>query len=302
MRVFKRALLLAAAWAGVSIFILGGAWGQDLPDKATLSANRMRFDSTTGDFLAEGNVRIVAGGLTVLAPRGTGNVDRREVLFNDGITASGDWMGDPVDLRAGTLSLSFAETPSCRFQGGVLGSVGALGLDADRLTLIGAGGISEPKEGDQQTKFWVVKARRLEDRSQGIALGAEDMEGVLRGGELQVMTAKRSVWLRGRPKGEAEAVNIKGNHAIYSKERGSVVLSGNVSAVQGGRTLKSDSIVYFPAQNRVEALGGVTRRDGTPETERAEITIDLSREKGARPPQRDKAPEPQKQPRKRGRK
>ncbi|MBQ3377466.1 MAG: hypothetical protein IJG62_04265, partial [Synergistaceae bacterium] len=28
----------------------------NLPDKVSLSANRMRFDSQTGDFLAEGNV------------------------------------------------------------------------------------------------------------------------------------------------------------------------------------------------------------------------------------------------------
>lgn len=252
-----------------------------LPDKATLSANRMRFDSQTGDFLADGNVTITAGGLNVVAPRGTGNVGRREVFFDEGIVASGDWMGDRVALKAGKLSLSFAEVPTCRFQGGVKGGVGAMRLDADRLTLIGLGGIMEATREDRQTKFWVVKARNLEDRSQGLSFGADAVEGVLRGGELHTLTADKGVWLKGKPKATGgEAVSLRGNHALYSLDRGSVVLSGNVSAVQGGRTLKSESIVYFPSQNRVEAMGGApTLGSKESPTPRAEITIDLSREK-----------------------
>ncbi|MCR4817710.1 MAG: hypothetical protein K5841_01990 [Fretibacterium sp.] len=277
MRRFNIIVILALAWG---LFCGGGAWSstETLPDKATLSANRMRFDSQTGDFLADGNVTITAGSLTVAAPRGSGNVGRREVLFEEGIVASGDWMGDRVDLEAGKLSLSFAQDPTCRFQGSVKGGVGALRLDADRLTLIGIGGITgEPKT---QTKFWVVKARRLEDRSRGLSFGADAVEGILREGELRTLTADRGVWLRGKPKEKGEAVSLKGNHALYSAERGSVVLSGNVSAVQGGRTLKSESIVYFPDQNRVEAMGGAPV-PGSREVpaSRAEITIDLSREK-----------------------
>ena len=280
------------AWAAFLAVVLGAglAAGADgLPERATLSANRMRFDSNTGDFLADGNVTIVAGDLTVAAPRGTGNVERQEVFFDEGITASGKWMGDAVDIRAGKLALSFANSPTCRFQGGVKGGVGAMRLDADRLTLIGLGGLAGTGTGDGRTKFWLVKARSLEDRTKGMAFGADSVECVLRGGELHTLTAKTGVWLRGRPKKGEEPVSLKGNQALYSLDRGSVVLSGNVSAVQGGRTLKSDSIVYFPDQNRVEALGGVARRNGTVNAERAEISIDLSREKKS-PSTANKAP------------
>ena len=79
MRRLKFVVILALI--GVA-FCEGQIFGEvQLPDKATLSANRMRFDSQTGDFLADGNVTITAGGLNVVAPRGTGNVERREVLF-----------------------------------------------------------------------------------------------------------------------------------------------------------------------------------------------------------------------------
>ena len=251
-----------------------------LPDKATLSANRMRFDAYTGDFLADGDVNIQAGEFNVKAPIGTGNVERREVNFDKGITASGKWQGDKVDLKAGKLLLSFANVPTCKFQNGVKGGIGSMRIDADRLTVSGFGGVDEPSGKDRQTKFWLVKVRNLEDKSQGMSFGADSVEGVMKYGELQEMTANKGVWLRGRPKNKGDAVSLKGDHALYSLARGSVVVSGHVVAVQGGRTLRSDSVVYFPEQNRVEALGGVTRnKGGQTTTERAEITIDLTRER-----------------------
>ena len=254
---------------------------EQLPETATLSANRMRFDAQTGDFLAEGNVTITAGQLRVTAPIGSGNVDRREVNFEQGITASGKWYGDKVDLKAGKLLLSFADVPSCRFQNGVKGGLGSMKFDVDRLTITGAGGITSSSAQDRQTKFWLSKVRRLEDTSRSLAFGADSLEGVIRNGDLYDLTAKKGVWLRGKPNSKEDAVSIKGDHAIYSLGRGSVVLSGHVVAVQGGRTLKSDSVVYFPDQNRVEALGGLSRRDnsGAVSADRAEITIDLSRER-----------------------
>ena len=277
--MLKLAALIVLA-LGFGVGAAGAVDENSLPEKAKLSANRLRFDSMTGDFLADGDVVITADGMTVRAPRGMGNVQRREVLFDEGVTASGDWMGDAVDIKAGKLSLNFAEAPACRFQEGVTGGVGAMRIDADRLTLIGAGGIAGPSAEDRQTKFWVVNARRLEDRSMGLTFGAGSLEGVLRGGELHTMTAKNRVWLQGRARQLGEPVNLKGDHALYSLSRGSVVLNGNVTAVQGGRTLKSDSIVYFPDQNRVEAMGGITRKEsGEVSADRAEITIDIGKER-----------------------
>lgn len=252
-----------------------------MPEQATLSANRMRFDAETGDFLADGNVTITAGELNVKAPVGSGNVDRREVNFDEGITASGKWYGDKVDLKAGKLLLSFQDIPSCKFQGGVKGGLGTMKLDADRLTITGVGGIDESSQNDRQTKFWIAKAHNLEDSSRGLSFGADSVEGVVIGGDLHELTAKKNVWLKGKPKSQEQAVSLKGDNALYSLERGSVVVSGHVVAVQGGRTLKSDSVVYFPDQNRVEALGGLSRKTdtGAVSADRAEITIDLTRER-----------------------
>ncbi|MBR1657053.1 MAG: hypothetical protein IJ697_01120 [Synergistaceae bacterium] len=269
-----------------------------MPDQATLSANRMRFDAETGDFIADGNVSITAGELRLTAPEGSGNVDSRVVNFDKGITASGKWYGDKVNLKAGKVSLSFQDVPSCKFQNGVKGSMGTMKLDADRLTITGTGGIDKPSGNDTRTRFWINKARNIEDSARGLSFGADSVEGLLKAGDLHELTAKKDVWLKGKPKANGDPVSLKGDNALYSLERGSVVVSGHVTAVQGGRTLRSDSVVYFPDQNRVEALGGLTRKTETGEvnSDRAEITIDINRErkqqKVTTPPKPAKKEEP----------
>ena len=282
-KIFLAVLILILSLASKPEIFAAVNANEDLPDKATLSANRMRFDSKTGDFLADGNVTITAGELKVSAPRGSGNVERREVNFDQGISASGKWQGEKINFTAGKLALTFNDVPTCKFQNGVKGTIGTMLLDADRLTLIGTGGFASPTPQDRQTKFWLVKVRNLEDRSQGVSFSADSVEGVMRQGNVHDLTAKNRVLLKGKPKAKDQAVTLRGDSAVYSLERGSVVVNGHVTAVQGGRTLRSSSIVYFPAQNRVEALGGVSKKkDGSTTTERAEITIDLSREKGVK--------------------
>ncbi len=253
-----------------------------MPDKATLAANRMRFDSNTGDFLADGNVTITAGDFKIVAPVGSGNIDKQILNFEKGITASGLWLGDKINLKSGNVSVSFAGTPTCKFNNGVFGSFGTMKLEADKLTITGAGGLEKNSRNkkDTQTKFWLIKVNKLEDLSRGVTFSAGAVEGVLKNGELHSMTAKNGVHLKGKPKGQKQVVTLRGDSALYSLSRGSIVVSGHVVATQGGRTLKSDSIVYFPDQNRVEALGGVSKkRNGLVQMGQAEITIDLRRER-----------------------
>ena len=278
--MLKKVLALVILLSPLLITLPSDSFDTDeVPDTATLSANRMRFDAQTGDFLADGNVTIQAGDLNVEAPTGSGNVDRREINFTDGITATGKWQEADVDIKAGKLLLSFFEVPTCRFQDGVRGNYGPMTIDAGGLLLVGVGGFSDPTEMDNHTRFLVADVRNLEDKSRELKFGAGTIEGVLREGTLDEMTADKNVWIKGKAKGNNQAVSLKGDRAVYSVERGSVVVSGHVYAVQGGRTLRSDAVVYFPDESRVEALGGLTKViEGVTSKDRAEITIDLSRE------------------------
>ncbi|MDR1979806.1 MAG: hypothetical protein LBQ42_13805 [Synergistaceae bacterium] len=252
------------------VLLLVSSAAAETPDEAQLSeaqlsADRMRFDSQSGDFLATGNVTIQADGLTVHAPRGAGNVRNKEVRFAEGIVASGDWQGEWIDLAAGSIALFFAQTPTYIAENGVKGDVGRISVDADKLYMKGA-------------DISALNVRHLEDRESDIAFGAESVRGTLSDGVLTSLTAERNVWLRGRPNAVGDTVDIRGDTAVYSVERGSVVLSGNVRAVQGGRVLTSQSLVYFPGDNRIDAIGGVDLK-GKGGMTPARITIDLSREK-----------------------
>ncbi|NLL36310.1 MAG: hypothetical protein GX256_02165 [Fretibacterium sp.] len=268
--------------------LLPPAKAEEALKEASLSANRMRFDSNTGDFLAVGNVVIKADGLTLVSPQGKGNVQRKEVLFEEGVVASGDWRGEHVELSAGSVTLLFGDNPSCKLVGSVKGRVGMLSLDADRFMLKALEDLPGHSP-EAVIQLWFAGVRRLEDKARGIVFGAETMEGQLKDGVLLSMKAAGKVWLEGREVSGGEPVNIRGDTALYSEDRGSVVLNGNVRAVQKGRVLTSNSIVYFPDQNRVEAIGGLSKKDGITGTERATITIDLSQEP-RKTPKKTKAP------------
>jgi lipopolysaccharide export system protein LptA len=73
-------------------------------------------------------------------------------------------------------------------------------------------------------------------------------------------------------------MDIHGDAAVYSVERGSVVLSGNVRAVQKSRVLTAQSLVYFPSDNRIEAIGGFAPGDAKRGAVPVRITIDLNAE------------------------
>ena len=260
---FLLVLILSVFFQPVSA---AAADAEDLPKEAQLSADRMRFDVQTGDFLAAGNVIIKAEGLTVYASRGTGNVRLKEIHFEEGIVASGDWQGDRVDFITGALSLYFAQTPTYIAEGGVKGDVGRIFVDADKLYMKG-------------TDIAARGVRRLEDFTTDVAFGAESLNGTLLNGTLTALTAQNKVWIQGRPNSQGNIVDIRGDTAVYSQERGSVVLSGNVRAKQGGRDLSAQSLVYFPGNNRIEAIGGFASEGKSMDSTPARITIDLSQER-----------------------
>jgi len=67
-------------------------------------------------------------------------------------------------------------------------------------------------------------------------------------------TAAGNVYFLSNPK-QGDPTEIRGSKAVYSKARGTLVVSGGVTAVQAARSLKSETLIFFPDRNRVEATG-----------------------------------------------
>jgi len=259
----RKKIFLPSVFLWVGLLLVGFASGNQAcasaVDQAQLSADVMLFNTDTGNFSASGNVIMTTDGLTARAPRGSGNVQNRDVHFFDGIEVSGDWRGDWLDISAETVSLFFAQTPTYIAEGAVNGVLGQIHMDVDKFYMKGA-------------DFAALNVRRLEDREMQIALRADRVDGAIDGGSLSNFIARGRVWLDGQPRaGGGGPVEIRGDRAVYSVERGSVVISGNVTAVQQGRILTAGSVVYFPDSNRIDAYGD------SPDS-RVRITIDIPQE------------------------
>ena len=77
--------------------------------------------------------------------------------------------------------------------------------------------------------------------------------GKLKDGEITEFTGKGAFRLVSSP-GRARSPRFAGT-GRSTRRPGTIVVNGKVTAVQDGRSLASDSLVYFTKQNRIEATG-----------------------------------------------
>ncbi|MGI6252291.1 MAG: hypothetical protein ACOYJV_02535 [Aminivibrio sp.] len=219
------------------LFILSPVFAQDLE----LVSDKMRYESESGDFWAEGDVKVTRGTLMADSKTAEGNMNRREFIMKGSVHVHGAWMEDKVDMKGQILSGTFSEPREYIFDGGVKGFWGPREIDAAKLRM----------KGDY---FWGTKIKKYADKKEGYLLTCDAAEGKLSGGELEEFTATGNVYFLSTPKG-GEPTEIRGNKAVYSKARGTLVVSGGVTALQAGRSLTSSTLIFFPDKNRVEATG-----------------------------------------------
>jgi lipopolysaccharide export system protein LptA len=219
------------------LFAVSPLFAEDLE----LTSDKMRYESETGDFWADGNVKVTRGTIMATSKAADGNMNRRVFTMKGGVRVFGSWQNDKVDMKGQTLSGVFTEPQEYIFDGGVKGFWGSRQVDADKLRM----------KGDY---FWGTKLRRYADTKEGYVLVCDSLEGKLANGEIDEFTAAGNVFFRSAPK-DGEPTEIRGSKAVYSKARGTLVVSGGVTAVQAARSLKSETLIFFPDRNRVEATG-----------------------------------------------
>lgn len=206
-----------------------------------LTADSMQYDSAGGHFTAAENVKIVREGVTATARKAEGNMNGGELNLIGDVHIFGVWEDEKVDIKGQILTGYLQEPRGVSFKGTVQGFWGSRQVDAEDLSTRG-------------DSFSVAKLRRFADSAEGFSFSCNSIEGKLKDGEIVEFTAVGAFKFVSSPK-RGTPTEIRGDRAVYSKARGSLVVNGNVSAVQNGRSLRSDSLVYFPAQNRIEATG-----------------------------------------------
>jgi len=238
---------------------------QAATDQVSFSSNTMQYDIGAGRFYAEGDVTIKGRGIVIIATQANWQVNSKIFNLTGNITINGTWNGDNVKLSATSATAEFSENPVYILESGISGSLGKIAIDCEYLQMIGENIVAKT-------------VHKLQDQKAGITFSATNINGKIDKGELTQAEAEGNIVIRGTPSKSSGIIELKGKKALYSTERGTVVVSGGVSATQNKRNLKADTIVFFPATNRIEALGNP----------RSQITLNIDDEKLQSPPPKNK--------------
>jgi len=226
-------------------------------DEVSFSSDTMQYDYKAGRFYAEGNVTIKGREMTIIATIASGDTSSKVFNLLGNITISGIWNGDNVSLAAMSATAELGAQPRYTLESGISGNIGKINVDCEYLQMVG-------------DDFLTKNVRKFQDLNAGISFSASNVKGIINNGELTQAEAEGNIIIRGTQDKKGGIVELRGRKAIYSIARGTVVISGGVSATQGKRTFKADSLVYIPATNRIEAQGS--------QMNRPQITIDINDE------------------------
>ena len=268
----KRVLTMSFTGVILLLAVLGGA-AFTAGNEATITADSMRYDPSTGNITATGSVHLTNSDGEVFGDRGLGSVsgDNFEIhgnvrgRFTNGgktveivcasaalrgtddtgraVTASGDVkiIRGRENLTADTVTWDVS-VEKYSASGNVLAVFEAYSIDADA--------VSRDKH-----IFEARTIRKFSEHARKIDMSASHAEGLLNdNNEVTELTADGDVEVT-MPDKKGVVTRATGRKGIYSLARGTVVLSGRARLTQAGRVLNSENIVYFIESGRVDALG-----------------------------------------------
>lgn len=251
-------------------FAAAAGEAQDLPrGQVRLSADTLTYDPESRLVRAEGSVHLEREGLDLKAGFAEGDpagerfrawgpvkvrwpVQKMELSAQEAslvergsrkVVASGQVvLTRPQErLAASELEWVFGPVPEYVARGAVVAEMPGRRLEARE-----AG-----RKGDL---FWAAGVSRFEERTEGISLKAGRIEARSEGQEMRELTATGEVSAIVERAGEP-TVTLKGDKLLYSKAKGTVALVGNAQALQEGRSVKSETLLYDVTSRRIEAQG-----------------------------------------------
>ncbi len=268
-------------------------------EQVTLTADLVRFDPKTKIVTADGNVRINRTDAKLRGDWGQGLTETSEFRLEGNVKGSFDKEGlkiqceellykgrdadrvieakGNVDLKRGADFLLagtvrwVVQTEDYSAHDKVFAHFGNYEIEAQSVVRKGQDILAEKVSRYQD----LVSGNRISgdefkgfiERKSGPAQNAKNKKGVsdVVGEEVTEMTVKGNVviWVR---EGE-RPTRVRGDNAVYSKERGTIVVSGNAVAEQTGRVVRAGSLVLHLDSNRIEAMG------------RPEIVFDIKEKK-----------------------
>lgn len=269
----------------ISILLLAVPMPVRAAEKATMAADNISYNVNTKRAKASGNVVITKEGSTLWGDAADGNIETSE--FNLRGNIRGKFPQKKADLTADSLKWKKALNNkngiveafvNVRLTRGTTDRLNAQYVRWEsgtenyqargRVDAVVSGKILKAEEaGRLNGKFWGRKVTRYEDKIKKISFAADMVDGELRGDLIKQVIASGSVVIDYIDKAGLKTV-VKGEKAVYSKERGTVVISGGASAVRSdGKVVTADSLVLYEETKNIEAIG------------RSKLTFDMPSDK-----------------------
>ncbi|MEA3284519.1 MAG: hypothetical protein U9Q00_06015 [Synergistota bacterium] len=210
--------------------------------KVKLTADNMTFDTATGLLVGVGNVTLIREGLKVISDRCEGSYRENTARMWQNVRAEGTWSGESLSFHCQELSASFSKPEKISMVGSVEGRFGSRSLKCYDVEMIG-------------DRFIATKVSRFKDDDEGLSLSCDRVKGAIVEGLLREFEAEGSVKMEIKHAKDGTVTKISGGKALYSKDRGSIVMSGGAVAVQRGRKITAKNVVFYPTTSKIEAKG-----------------------------------------------
>jgi len=227
-----------------------------MAEEMKLDSDRMEYDPDKGSVYASGNVLFTRNELDINADRAEGKIDGSSALFWDSVKGEGFLNGESVNFVCDKLQAEFKDPVYYSLNGNVDAKIGTRHIIADSLDLSG-------------NDLEAFKISHFSDSESGITVSGEKMEGTIVEDLIEDMIVEKNVRLTLEGNNDQKTV-ITGDKAVYSKQRGTIVVSGNAKAVQSDRIITASNLVFFPGTQKIEATGDpriVFRMNGDKEKE-----------------------------------
>ncbi|MFA0888935.1 MAG: LptA/OstA family protein [Synergistales bacterium] len=253
----------------LGLTLLSAISGMAGASEVRLTSDTLIYDPASRLVRAEGNVRLDRQGLNLTSAFAEG--DPAGERFRAWGSVKARWSEQKMELAAEEVSLVERAPRLVSASGNVLLTRPQERLSASSLDwvfgpvpeYVARGGVRaempgrvlEAEEaGRKGDRFWASKVLRFEDRREKISMKAGRVEALTEGEELRELTASGQVSavVEGA---DGTPVRLRGDRLLYSKSKGTVALVGSAEAVQSGRSVRSESILYDLSSRRIEAQG-----------------------------------------------
>lgn len=244
------------------------------PVEGTMSADTINYNLNTKKVSATGNVVIKREGSLLRGDIGEGSMETSEFSVQGNV--KGTFRAENTDMTADKVKWTGMKSTKNE---GIVEAFGKVRLtrgknekiDADYVIFelgtknyTARGNVEAKTEnnilianeaGQSKDKFWGKKVKRYEDFRQKLIVSADLVDGTTVNEEINELKAAGNVTMD-FVDSQGLKSRVTGEKGVYSKSKGTFVISGNAKAVRSdGKTVSADSIIVHEKTNDIEAIG-----------------------------------------------